>query len=127
MHIDDIDGELLKTKPASSDASLSKESSTAGRRSASPSFSLASPGHKSMPPISGDGPGAGLAPVLGAVHITGGGLIENIPRVLEKGYNARMFASKWPLPALMRWMKAAGNVKDFEFAKTFNCGLGMVS
>jgi phosphoribosylaminoimidazole (AIR) synthetase len=64
--------------------------------------------------------------VLGAVHITGGGLVENIPRVLEKGYNARLFASKWPLPAMMRWMKAAGNVKDFEFAKTFNCGLGMV-
>jgi len=60
-------------------------------------------------------------------HITGGGLVENIPRVLPPGFHAELDASRWSIPPVFRWLKAQGGIDDHEFARTFNCGIGMVT
>ncbi len=60
-------------------------------------------------------------------HITGGGLLENIPRVLPEGLHARIDAGSWPQPPLMGFLQAQGNIEPGEFARTFNCGVGMVA
>ncbi|MEA3051646.1 MAG: phosphoribosylformylglycinamidine cyclo-ligase [Sphingomonadales bacterium] len=59
-------------------------------------------------------------------HITGGGLLENIPRVLPEGLHARIDADSWPQPRLMAFLQAQGNIEPGEMARTFNCGVGMV-
>ena len=59
-------------------------------------------------------------------HITGGGLLENIPRVLPEGAHAMVDADGWPQPALMEFLQAQGNIEPGEMARTFNCGVGMV-
>jgi phosphoribosylformylglycinamidine cyclo-ligase len=58
-------------------------------------------------------------------HITGGGLLENIPRVLPDGLHAHVDADAWPQPRLMAFLQAQGNIEPGEFARTFNCGVGM--
>ena len=58
-------------------------------------------------------------------HITGGGLLENIPRVLPDGLHARIDADSWPQPRLMAFLQAQGNIEPEEIARTFNCGIGM--
>ncbi len=58
-------------------------------------------------------------------HITGGGLLENIPRVLPEGLHARIDAAAWPQPRLMAFLQAQGNIEPEEMARTFNCGVGM--
>jgi phosphoribosylformylglycinamidine cyclo-ligase len=60
-------------------------------------------------------------------HITGGGLVENIPRVLPDGLRAELDAARWALPPVFRWLKAEGGIDDLELARTFNCGIGMVA
>lgn len=64
-------------------------------------------------------------PVKGMAHITGGGITENIPRVLPAGLTAEINANSWELPALFKWLQAQGNIADNEMYKTFNCGVGM--
>lgn len=59
-------------------------------------------------------------------HITGGGLLENIPRVLPKGLRAHVDAEAWEQPRLMSFLQAQGNIEPSEMARTFNCGIGMV-
>ena len=66
---------------------------------------------------------AGL--VKGLAHITGGGLVENIPRILPKGLMAELDAAAWQLPPIFRWLRKAG-VGTNELARTFNCGVGMI-
>lgn len=64
-------------------------------------------------------------PVKGMAHITGGGITENIPRVLPAGLTAEIHAESWDLPLLFKWLQAQGNIADSEMYKTFNCGIGM--
>ena len=59
-------------------------------------------------------------------HITGGGLLENVPRVLPEGMHARIDAGSWVQPRLMAFLQAQGHVEPEEMARTFNCGIGMV-
>ncbi len=58
-------------------------------------------------------------------HITGGGLLENIPRVLPDGLHAHVDADAWPQARLMAFLQAQGQIEPEEFARTFNCGIGM--
>jgi phosphoribosylformylglycinamidine cyclo-ligase len=58
-------------------------------------------------------------------HITGGGLLENVPRVLPERLHARIDAGAWPQPRLMAFLQAQGNIEPEEMARTFNCGVGM--
>ena len=64
-------------------------------------------------------------PVKGMAHITGGGITENIPRVLPEGLTAEIQRDSWTLPPLFQWLQAQGNVADDEMYRTFNCGIGM--
>ena len=65
---------------------------------------------------------------IGALaHITGGGLLENIPRVLPEGCHAVVDADSWPLPRLFAFLQAGGAIEPAELARTFNCGIGMVA
>lgn len=64
--------------------------------------------------------------LLGMAHITGGGLEDNIPRMLPKHLAADVDVSTWQVPEVLRWLKKAGSVSDREFARTWNTGLGMV-
>ncbi len=59
-------------------------------------------------------------------HITGGGLLENLPRVLPEGARAVVDADSWDQPRLMAFLQAQGNIEPGEMARTFNCGVGMV-
>ena len=63
--------------------------------------------------------------VLGLAHVTGGGLVENLPRALPLGAVARLDHRAWPLPAVFRWLAKTGNVAPDEMLRTFNCGVGM--
>jgi phosphoribosylformylglycinamidine cyclo-ligase len=74
---------------------------------------------KSLLPVIAEGRIRGLA------HITGGGLLENIPRVLPEGCHARIDADGWPQPRLMAFLQAQGGIEPEEMARTFNCGIGM--
>ena len=64
--------------------------------------------------------------VKGLAHITGGGLVENVPRVLSERLTARLERSAWPMPPLFSWLKHEGKVPDDEMFRVFNCGIGMV-
>jgi phosphoribosylformylglycinamidine cyclo-ligase len=60
-------------------------------------------------------------------HITGGGLIENVPRVLPPSVVAEIDAGAWPLPPVFRWLQREAALSAHEMARTFNCGIGMVA
>ncbi len=64
--------------------------------------------------------------VLAMAHITGGGLVENLPRVLPEGVVARLDARLWPLPPVLAWLARTGGLDRRELARTFNGGLGLV-
>ena len=59
-------------------------------------------------------------------HITGGGLSENLPRVLPDGLAAHIDLATWTAPAVFGWLARAGNLDDAEMLRTFNCGIGLV-
>ncbi len=63
--------------------------------------------------------------VKGMAHITGGGLTENIPRILPDHLTAVIDRSGWPLPPLFQWLQKEGQVEDAEMHRVFNCGIGM--
>ena len=65
-------------------------------------------------------------PVHALAHITGGGITENLPRVLPKDTVAEINLSRWQRPELFDWLQETGRIEDDEMLKTFNCGIGMV-
>ncbi len=65
-------------------------------------------------------------PVNALSHITGGGLLENIPRVLPEGTKAVINTQSWQRPAVFEWLREQGNVDEREMYRTFNCGAGMI-
>ncbi len=64
--------------------------------------------------------------VSGIVHVTGGGLIENPPRVYDNELSFRLDCTAIPLPPVFCWLRDAGNIELFELARTFNCGIGLI-
>ena len=64
--------------------------------------------------------------IKGLAHITGGGLVENIPRMLPRHLRAQLDAQTWEVPAVLGWLKKTGNIGNDEFARAFNTGLGLV-
>ncbi len=65
-------------------------------------------------------------PVHALAHITGGGITENLPRVLPQGLAARIDLRAWPRPPVFDWLQTQGQVAQAEMLKTFNCGIGMI-
>ena len=70
---------------------------------------------------------ARLGGVKAFAHITGGGLLENIPRVLPAGMGADLYAKSWDLPLVFGWLAKSGGIDAVEMARTFNCGIGMIA
>ncbi len=68
----------------------------------------------------------GSHPVHAVAHITGGGLPENLPRVMPPGTRAVIDRTSWQWPPLFRWLQEQGNVEEREMYRTFNCGVGLV-
>lgn len=65
-------------------------------------------------------------PVKGMAHITGGGLLENVPRILPPDVTAVLDGMAWQTPRIFKWLREQGNVEQQEMYRTFNCGIGMV-
>jgi phosphoribosylformylglycinamidine cyclo-ligase len=65
-------------------------------------------------------------PVKGLAHITGGGIVGNVPRVLPRNVAAKIHKTAWPRPEVFKWLQQAGGVAEEEMWRVFNCGIGMV-
>ena len=70
---------------------------------------------------------AAMQDVNALAHITGGGLTENLPRVLSDGMGADIDLGAWDLPDVFKWLAAQGDMAEAELLKTFNCGIGMIA
>ena len=64
--------------------------------------------------------------IKGLAHITGGGVVDNVPRILPEGTAARIDRGSWAVPPLFGWLQRAGNVPEQDMMRTFNMGIGMV-
>ena len=64
--------------------------------------------------------------IKGMAHITGGGLIENVPRVLPQGVQCRIDGSSWTRPAIFEWLEEKGQIDSHEMYRVFNNGIGLV-
>ncbi len=64
--------------------------------------------------------------IKGLAHITGGGLLDNVPRILQPGLSAQLHRDAWEMPELFSWLQKGGGVADTEMYRVFNCGIGMV-
>jgi phosphoribosylformylglycinamidine cyclo-ligase len=64
--------------------------------------------------------------IKGMAHITGGGLLLNVPRMLDESLQARLERARWPRPPIFDWLQTQGRVTDDEMHRVFNCGIGMV-
>lgn len=69
---------------------------------------------------------AAQVPVHALAHITGGGITENLPRVLPKDITAQINLNAWEFPAIFQWLQSQGNVPQADMLTTFNCGVGMI-
>jgi phosphoribosylformylglycinamidine cyclo-ligase len=68
----------------------------------------------------------GQTPIHALAHITGGGITENLPRVLPNGISAQIDLSSWEFPSIFKWLQEQGKVSQADMLTTFNCGVGMV-
>ena len=66
-----------------------------------------------------------LGTIKGLAHITGGGLVENLPRVLPDGISAKIDLSSWDKPPIFEWLRSSADIKTIEMLRTFNSGIGM--
>jgi phosphoribosylformylglycinamidine cyclo-ligase len=64
--------------------------------------------------------------IKGLAHITGGGITENLPRILPEGTSARIMRSSWRVPAIFRWIGEAGSVPEYDLRRTLNMGIGLI-
>jgi phosphoribosylformylglycinamidine cyclo-ligase len=80
--------------------------------------------HRSYLPVVRPVLQAGL--VKGMAHITGGGITENLPRILPQGVHARIDRSRWNVPAIFRWLQTIGEVPQADMFRTFNMGIGLI-
>ncbi|KAI8085156.1 phosphoribosylglycinamide synthetase [Halteromyces radiatus] len=64
--------------------------------------------------------------VKGMAHITGGGFLDNIPRVMPEHLGVSLDAASYPFPPIFKWLKQAGQLSPYEMSRTFNCGIGMI-
>jgi phosphoribosylformylglycinamidine cyclo-ligase len=62
----------------------------------------------------------------GIVHVTGGGFVGNVPRILSKGVCARIDPGAWPRPPIFGWLRGQGEISEAEMLRVFNCGIGMI-
>jgi len=69
----------------------------------------------------------GSKAIKALAHITGGGFVDNIPRVLPQGLSVSMDLDRVPVPPVFKWLAASGDVSEHEMLRTFNCGIGMVA
>ena len=67
-----------------------------------------------------------IVDIKAMAHITGGGILENLPRVLPANLGAEIQRDSWQLPPVFQWLQAGGNIEDTEMMRTFNCGIGMI-
>jgi phosphoribosylformylglycinamidine cyclo-ligase len=65
-------------------------------------------------------------PVHAMAHITGGGIVENLPRVMPDYTQAQIDTNAWQRPAIFDWLQMSGNIANREMLRTFNCGIGMI-
>ncbi|MCG6868355.1 MAG: phosphoribosylformylglycinamidine cyclo-ligase [Gammaproteobacteria bacterium] len=72
-------------------------------------------------------PLVGEAGLHALAHITGGGITENLPRVLPPGHEAVVDTKRWPRPEVFDWIRRTGRIDEMEMLKTFNCGIGMIA
>jgi len=72
-------------------------------------------------------PLVGEAGLHALAHITGGGITENLPRVLPPGHEAVVDTKRWPQPEVFDWIQRTGRIEELEMLKTFNCGIGMIA
>jgi phosphoribosylformylglycinamidine cyclo-ligase len=80
--------------------------------------------HRSYLPVIRSLLGAGL--IKGMAHITGGGITDNLPRMLPAGTHARVDRSAWQPPPIFRWLQQTGGVPDADMLRTFNMGVGLI-
>ncbi|HYM35557.1 MAG TPA: AIR synthase-related protein, partial [Steroidobacteraceae bacterium] len=66
-----------------------------------------------------------VVPVRGMAHITGGGLTDNIPRMIPDGLDVGLNRKAWPRAPIFEWLQRTANISDAEMYRTFNCGIGM--
>ncbi len=65
--------------------------------------------------------------IKGLAHITGGGITENLPRILDDSLHAEIDTASWEQGAVFDWLAEAGNIASDEMRRTFNCGVGMIA
>ena len=80
--------------------------------------------HRSYLPLIS--PMLGLGLIKGMAHITGGGITDNLPRILPEGTAALIDRRAWTVPAIFRWLQRAGTVPDDDMFRTFNMGIGLI-
>jgi phosphoribosylformylglycinamidine cyclo-ligase len=80
--------------------------------------------HRSYLPVLGPSLDAGL--IKGMAHVTGGGITDNLPRILPEGTSADVDRSTWAVPPLFAWLQRSGGVPDDDMYRTFNMGIGMI-
>ena len=65
--------------------------------------------------------------VKGFAHITGGGIIDNLPRIFPSGVTAKIRLDAWEMPQILKWVIKEGNIDEKDALKTFNCGIGFIA